>query len=289
MSVSIPTAYVDQFSATVHLLAEQRMSRLRSSVQSEAVTGDSFSKDRIGSTQDEANLITSLHGDTPLNNTPHTRRWGFVSDYDVADLIDKQTRVKLLIDPDSSYTIRHAGVMGRQMDQVIIDAIEGTAKTGHTGTGSQALPSGQKIAHGSAGLTIAKLIEAKELLDASEVDDFFPRVFVCKAKQISDLLATTQVTSADFNTIQALVQGKVDTYMGFKFIRSERCTDQGSNITSCYAYASTAVMLGINSEPTSSADNRPDKRNAKQIYTTMSIGAVRVEDEQVVEVSCSEA
>ena len=133
MSISIPESYVEQFSANVHMLAEQKMSRLRQAVRVEPVTGESAAFERIGGI-DAPNKITTLHGDTPLNNTPHTRRWAFMADYDVADLIDRQSRVKLLIDPDSVYTRRHAGTMGRGIDDSIIAALGGSAATGHTGT-----------------------------------------------------------------------------------------------------------------------------------------------------------
>ena len=51
------------------------------------------------------------------------------------------------------------------MDDEIISALIGSANTGKTGSTSVALPAAQKIAHGSAGLTIAKLVEAKQKLD----------------------------------------------------------------------------------------------------------------------------
>ena len=286
MSVSIPTSYVDQFSATVHLLAEQKTSRLRGSVRIEPVVGESFAVERVGGI-DVANKVLELHGDTPLNNTPHTRRWGFMVDYDVADLIDKQSRVKLLITPDSIYVRRHSGTMGRSVDDAIIDALGGSAASGKKGTTLVALPAGQKIAHGSVGLTVDKLIQAKEKLDAAEVDEFIPRFFICQAKQLRNLLEDDKVTSSDFNTVRALVRGELDEYLGFKFIRTERL-DLLSTARLCYAYAMDGVTLGIADEPKSVASPRPDKRMAQQIYTWGTWGGVRVEDEMVVEVSCTE-
>lgn len=283
-AVDIPEAYVRQFSANVHMLSEQRMSRLRRTVTSEPVTGEAFSEDRIGTTQDAANPVTGLHGDTPLNNTPNSRRWGYIQDYDVADLLNKTSQVKLLIDPESKYTIRHAGVLGRTMDTTIISALGGTAVTGKTGTGTQALPSAQKIAHGSLGLTVKKLIDAKTLLDAAEVDEIYERFLVVSAAEIADLLADDKVTSADYNTIQALVQGKINQYLGFTFIRSQRLV-VASSVRKCYAYVAPAVLFGTQVEPNTVVAPRPDKRMATQIYTSGSFGAVRIEDEQVVEIS----
>ena len=289
-SVTIPESYVEQFSANVLLLAEQRMSRLRSTVMIEPVVGESFAIERLGGI-DAPNTVTTLHGDTPLNNTPNSRRWGFMADFDLADLIDKQSRVRMLIDVDSKYTMRHAGSMGRGIDDSIIDALGGNAAEGKSGTTIVALPTAQKIVHGSVGLTIAKLIQAKEKLDAAEVDEFIPRTFACGSRQIRDLMEDDKITSADFNTVKALVEGKVDTFMGFNFVRTERL-DVGivaASIRQCYAYANTAVTLGIAQEPQSIASVRPDKRMSSQIYTFGTWGAVRGEDVQVVEVQASEA
>ena len=286
MSVTIPESYVNQFSATVHLLAEQKMSRLRKTVRIEPVVGESFAVETVGGI-DKANTVLELHGDTPLNNTPHARRWGFMVDYDVADLIDKQSRVKLLITPDSIYVRRHAGTMGRSVDDEVLRALENSAATGKTGTTLVALPSAQKIAAGSVGLTVSKLIQAKEILDASEVDEFIPRFFLVAAKQLRNLLEDDKVTSSDFNTVKALVHGEINEYLGFTFVRTERMTKSGSDRL-CYAYAMDAISLGIADEPKSVASPRPDKRMAQQIYTWGTWGAVRVEDKMVVEIKCQE-
>ena len=287
MSITVPESYVEQFSANVHMLAEQRFSRLRNTVREEPVTGESFAVERVGGI-DKPNEITSLHGDTPLNNTPHTRRWGFMTDYDVADLIDKQSRVKLLIDPASIYTRRHAGTMGRQLDDTIIAALRGNAAAGKSGTTTVALPAGQKVAASSTGMTIAKLIDAKEILDAAEVDEFIPRFLAISAKQLSDLLEDDKVSSNDYNTVKALVRGELDTYLGFTIIRTERLPIITGTDRACLAWALDGLALGVADPPQSVASPRPDKRMSLQIYTWGTWGAVRVEDEMVVEIAAKE-
>lgn len=288
MSFEIPVSYVEQFSANVHMLAEQRMSRLENWVMREDVVGESFAKERVGNV--EANLISNLHGDTPLNPTPHSRRWGFMKDYDVADLIDKESKLKLLIDPMGPYTMKHAGAMGRAKDLEIIRAAEGTAQEGKNGSTAAALPAAQQIAAGGTGLTTAKVRNAKKLLDQAEVDEFIPRVFVTNAEGMDDLLAETEVTSSDFNTVKALVRGEIDTWVGFRFIRTELLTTQstGPTVKRNLAWAMQGITLGMGADIRSIGSPRPDKRHSQQIYTWMSIGAVRVEDVQVVAVDVQE-
>ena len=297
MSVSIPNWMVQQFSTNVHMLAEQKMSKLLPTVMEEPdVTSEAKAVERLGTTQDAPSQITTRHGDTPVGNTAHTRRWLFPGDYDVpADLIDNNDKVKLLIDPESGYTLRHAGVMARGIDDAIVSALGGTAIQGQYGPNSQgtsvSLPSAQKIAHGSAGLTIAKLIQAQEIFDEADIDEMWERYFVGTPAQRSDLLNTTEVTSADYNTVKALVEGKINQFMGFtfKWLSSKRLPTIASNIRGNYAYAKPAVRIGFAQHPTTSVDKRPDKRNSMQVYTWGSWGAVRVEDELVIQVACDES
>ena len=127
----------------------------------ETVVGKHAYFERIGAVS--AQKRVSRHSDTPQIDTPHSRRRVSMSDYEWADLIDQQDRVRTLIDPTSSYAQAAAFALGRAMDDEIITAISGTAFSGETGSTSVALPSAQKITEsGTDGMTIAKLREAKE-------------------------------------------------------------------------------------------------------------------------------
>jgi len=163
MSTQITTAFVEQYKSNVFHLAQQKGSRLREAVRSETVTGKAHFFERIGSTA--AQKRTSRHSDTPRMDTPHSRRKVTMDDYDWADLIDNEDKVRMLISPQSEYALAGAYAMGRAMDDAIIAAATGNAYGGVAGGTTVPLPSGQKIVHGSANLTIAKLLEAKKILD----------------------------------------------------------------------------------------------------------------------------
>jgi hypothetical protein len=111
---------------------------------------------------------------------------------------------------------------------------------------------------------------------------------VVTARQIRELLEDDKVTSQDFNTVKALVKGEVDEYMGFRFIRTQRLIST-SSVRNCFFYASPAIRFGMQIAPNSTQSIRPDKRNAAQIYTCGSWGALRVEDKMVVSVLCDES
>tara|TARA_B100001123_G_scaffold273415_1_gene304255 strand:- start:2745 stop:3584 length:840 start_codon:yes stop_codon:yes gene_type:complete len=278
LSTQITTAFVNQYSANVQMLSQQMGSLLRDAVDTETVNGDKAFFEQVGSAAAQAR--TTRHGDTPLMDTPHARRMVTLTDYEYADLIDDQDKLRLLIDPTSTYARAAAAAIGRAMDDAIITALGGTAKTGTTGSTSTALPSAQKIVHGSAGLTLAKMISAKKILDEADTDPSIPRYMVVSPEQIEDLLNLSTVTSADYNTVKALVQGDIDTFMGFKFIRSNRLTDDGTSRL-CYAWAQEGCKLAIGKEPTAKIDERSDKSYATQVYYCSSFGATRMQETSV--------
>ena len=198
----------------------------------------------------------------------------------------------MLIDPTSSYAKAAAAAMGRSMDDTVISALQGSAQAGVAGATAVALPTSSKFATANQadGLTIAKMIAAKKFFDLNDVDPSIPRYIVCGATQIADLLGTTQVTSSDFNTVKALAAGDIDTFMGFKFILSNRLNFDATHGDDRLAFAFTqdSIKLGVGKDITAKIDVRPDKSYATQVYTCMDIGAVRMEENKVVEIACDE-
>ena len=212
-----------------------------------------------------------------------------MSDFEYADLIDQQDRVRTLIDPTSQYALAAAYAMGRSMDDEIIAAVSGNAFGGETGSTTIALPSAQKITEsGTAGLTIAKLRSAKEIMDSQSIDPSIPRTIVVSPKQITDLLGTTEVTSSDFNTVKALANGEISSFLGFNFIVSNRLTSSSSKRL-CLAFTNDAIKLALGKDVMTRIDERADKGYSTQVYVCMTMGATRLEDEKVVTIQAHEA
>ena len=288
MSSQITTAFVQQYSSNVQLLSQQKGSLLRNAVRVESQVGKNAFYDQVGSATAQKRL--SRHADTPQLDTPHARRRVSLVDYEYADLIDDQDKVRTLIDPTSPYSQATAFAMGRAIDDEIISAAFGTAYTGETGSTSTTFPAGQVVAVGSpvAGLSIAKLVEAKQLLDEANVDTTLPRYVAVAPEQLADLLNITTVTSSDYNTVKALVQGEIDTFLGFKFIVSTRLSSESGTNRRVIAWAEDGLLLSIGKDITAKIDERADKGYATQVYYAMSIGATRMEEEKVVEIKCRE-
>src|SRR5690606_11910239 len=89
------------------------------------------------------------------------------------------------------------------------------------------LPAAQKIPHGNAGFTLQKWLQMKEIIDSSDVDPDEPRFLIITAKQVTNVLTTTEIKSADYNSVKALSEGRIDTFLGFKVIRTQRLKSDG--------------------------------------------------------------
>jgi hypothetical protein len=215
-----------------------------------------------------------------------------MDDYNWADLIDKADKVRMLADPASEYMKAGVWAMGRQMDDIIIAAMSGNAVSIDEDDASSnvALPAAQKIAvSGTTDMNITKLLQAKKILDASDVDPDLPRHIVMKSNQFYDLLNDDEIQSSDYNTVKALVAGEIDTFAGFKFHRSERLAVDGSGDTLCLAWIPEGIGMSMGMDVKTEISERSDKNYSTQVYAQMCLGAVRIEDEKVVEIACTDS
>ena len=286
MSTQVTTAFVQQFSNNITMLAQQSGSRLRGAVSEESVTGEKAFFDQVSAVA--AVKRTSRHGDTPLVETPHSRRQVTMDTWEWSDLIDSADKVAMLADPTNVYARTAANAIGRSIDDVIISAATGTAKTGKAGASSTSMLAANTIAHGSADLTIAKLLAAKKALDLNDVDPSIPRYIAVGPNQIEALLGTTQVTSSDYNTVKALSAGIVDSFLGFKFIVTNRLA-LASNIRTCFAWAEDGIKLAMGKDVMARIDERADKSYSTQVYYCATFGSTRMEEEKVVSIACDES
>ena len=297
MSYSIPENHVRQFKANVRMLSQQKNSRLRRTVRDDGdIVGDRVHFDRIGA--QEASKITNRHGDTQLANSEHSRRTAFMNGYEYAELVDKQDKLKTLYDPQNYYAMNGRSAMGRAFDDEIILALGGNAYIDVDGSTGLALPAAQKVAvdshtydtaTGDANLTISKLMSVRDTIYGAEVDEELKLYFVATQKMLSGLLYDQdyRIADVDYNTVKALVNGEVNTLLGFEFVRSQRLKNDSSGNRLGYAYTENAIGCGVPEDITVSIDKRPDKKNSMQVYVEMHTGAVRIEDAHVVEVACA--
>jgi hypothetical protein len=297
MADTIPSHFTTQFSTNWIHRINQKKSRLDAFIEFEDFDGERKRYDRIGSMS--AQLRTERKAATRITNATDDSRWAFRKNYDLANLLDKDDAKNLgqLVLPTSSYLQEHAAAYNRSVDDEAWGCAMGAVITGELGTDSTAFPTSTNFigkdgtigsdAGTSAGLTLAKLLTAREILDGADADDDAPRVLVCTAEEITALLNTTEVKSADYNTVKALAAGQIDTFMGFKFIRIKRIPN-ASNLRTCVAWIKGAIKV-IRGARMSRITQRDDLSFATQVYSEWYLGSTRVHDEAVVKINCKSA
>ena len=293
---NITTAFVKQFGENVKLLSQQRGTKLSDCVENEMVIGEEWFTDQIGSVSPVP--VKDRHSDSPILSTPHMRRRGTIEDFVWGDMIDKEDKVRMLIDPESKYVLNASYGMGRTKDDVIISAFDGVAYTGKKGTTPKALPSSQKIdtdfvASGThTGLTYEKILNARTIIEDNDVDTDDPMnelFLLCSPLDIQNLLKQTEIKSADYNTVKALAQGTIDQYMGFTFkkLSSKRILKSSDGLDRrCIAWAKSGMAMGVANEVEANVSKRADKNYNWYAHLKMTVGAVRLEEEKVVQVNC---
>jgi len=294
----VPEFYKTMFSTNWLTLAQQVPSKLTGLVTMERVLGKEKKMNQLGSRTPQR--ITGRAQETRISDQTMAARWLSPYPYDDAVLFDKWDDELLgdITRPDSTVLAQMVAGFNRAKDGVILSAATGSARTGTDGTGSTALGSGQQVAvdyveAGSAansGLTVAKLRQAKYLMDVADVEDE-GRVLALAAKQLQDLLRTTEVTSEDFNTVKALVAGQIDTFMGFKFVKVTKDAFpyvSATDIRSAVAFQKNGIAF-TDTGIITHMDTRVDLSHAAQLRVEGMFGATRMEEPRVVEILCDES
>ena len=308
MPDTIPQHYATEFSTNWIHRVQQTKARLDEFVEDEAFNGERKRYDRLAA--QNSRQRTERKGPTNITDPGNDSRWVFRRSFDIGNLLDKDDALNLapIVLPTSDYVRSHTAAYLRDADDVAWQAALGAAMTGEFGTNSTPLPAltqwigkGGRIGENggtASGLTVDKLIKANRVLQDADLEDGAPRVLVCTAVEIENLLSSTKVTSADYNTVKALVNGTIDTFMGFKFRIIKRLprgdggpetTATGTgNIRRCVAWVKGAIKRTKGSM-TSDISIRKDLSMATQIYSAWNLGAVRVYDEGVVQIDCDES
>lgn len=292
----IPTFYVQQFSSNIQLKLQQKGSVLRECVMSGMHVGSQASPvDQFGAVS--ANKVTSRYAPIVQVDAPTDRRWVFPQDYDLAQLLDNFDKLRLLIDPMSSYVENAVNALGRSMDSEILSGLINTNSVGVAGAGTASLASSQivNVATGSTAatnLTVAKLRAAKKIMMANYVNFAQDEVYCAiNAANHDSLLAEVQIISADFNSPERpiLEEGMVTRFLGINFIHTELLftgtDDAAGTSTAVPMWAKSGSYLGIWNDLNSKITERPDLESIPyQAYVKGTFGGTRLEEKKVVKI-----
>jgi hypothetical protein len=296
MSQFVTTHFVQQYTTNVQILAQQKGSRFRNAV----TTGNYVGRQGVPVEQFAATTATKRTTRYPSltpADTQTDRRWVYPSDYDWNDLIDGIDKLRMLIDPQSSYVTNGMNAMARAMDDEIIAAFFGIAQTGGTGATATPFPGSQQVsasegAAAATGMNVEKIKAGIQMLLAAEAYDpsSGQRLYCATtAKQNRNLMDEVQVINADYNPEKAVINdGFLMSWGRVDFIHSERLPTNGSNQTRCPLWVKEGMHLGMWQDLSADVSQRKDLAGLPwQVYLYGTFGGTRLQEKMVVELPCA--
>ena len=308
VGASINEVAAAQFRVNVLHLSQQRSSRLLPYVQTESIKGESAFFDRIGQT-----AMVRKYGrnqDVIEQDATFSRRMLTVIPWYWAKYTDDFDKIQNIHDPESEYSRAAEMALARRIDITNIVGILGTAYAGKRGATAVELPATQKLAATSgiasvvhSKLSLSALRAARQLLWENEalMDDGQMIPFVTTGENIMALLQDPNITSADYNTVKSLVNGEIDSFMGFKFIRIEflpvntggagnynneagNATVVTATATRNFCFVPECIKFGLGNQPKSKIAEIPQKLDSTLVTLQAYVGSMRMEEVKVVEV-----
>jgi hypothetical protein len=279
MAVSLSTNFVTLFDAEVKqgYQAQQQLAgtcRIRS-----GVVGSTVKFPKVG--KGVAGLRIPQTDVTPLN-VAHTNVTATLSDYAAPEYTDIFDQSHVNYNERQELVKVVSGAIGRRADQIKLDALAAS---------STSLTVANSIGGSNTNLVVAKIREAKRLLDGNNVPAG-NRYFLMSADGLANLLSQTEISSSDYNTVKSLVNGAVDTFLGFRFImmgdRDEGgLSIDGSSDRSTFAWHSDALGYA-ESIGQATEINYIAEKTSWLVTGKLSAGAVAIDDEGIVKITTRE-
>lgn len=292
MTATIENAFVQTYETNVRHLAQQSPTRLRPYVMERGLNSEKHNWERIGS--NEVNQKTTRLQVTPDDTYAFSRRVSVPKTYDTGSSTEQEEIVQMIIDPNSAYAHAHAMAMRRGFDDEIISAATGDALDG---AGNPVVfPNSQKVFGNTVDvydtpINFDLITQVTERFLENDIDPSEPKVFVIGPTQARKLLQLTEASNADYNSLRPLQsRGIVDYWMGYSWLVSTRLlhpTAPGTDIQ-CFAMTKRALGLMVDRDITSRIAEDPSFSFVWRLYSYMTIGAVRVEDEHIVQLQVAD-
>jgi hypothetical protein len=285
MSYNVPVHHVQQYKANVEHLLQQMDTRLLSACTSSHDYQGKGIKfiEQIGVAKVQKR--TQRHADVKPVNLPGDARWFFPDDYELPELVDDQDKLRMLFDPTSYYAQSFKMAHLRGIDEAILDAFFAIAFTGENGTTQTAFPTAtQQIAAGGFGVTVVKMLQAREILRAAENDENDPMFMAITAKDETSLFNEIEIVNTQWAGQErpVLKSGKLESFLGFNFIHTELIRLSGAE-RRIPCWVKSGMHVGFLKDVTTDVGPRRDKGATMQVYTCASYGASRTQEKKIVE------
>lgn len=268
MSISIDQAFINQYSAEVKEAYQRMGSLLRGTCRTEPIRDGAnmyFPTVGKGSASTKAR-----HAVVAPMNQVHAQVSVTLADYYAGDWVDKFDLLKTNIGERQIVANGGAYALGRKSDDLILAALnKGSAD----------------IAHGSAGLTMAKVQSIIQKAGEADIPDDGQRFAVIAPKAWADLLGLDKFTSRDYvgddPVLKAAGPTRVRQWMGITWIMHSAIKVSGSTYTNFFWHRSAAghvIAADVQTEVTYHGD-----RVSWFVNSMMSQAAVKIDSTGILQ------
>jgi hypothetical protein len=277
MAQSITNAFVTLFDEEVKQ-AYQGEALLRGTMRTRTgVQGNTVKFPKIG--KGVATVRVPQTDVTPLNVT-YSQVTATMSDYIAAEYSDIFHQSHVNFDERRELVQVVSKAIARRMDQLCIDALDAASSPSTVAT---------SVGGAASNMNIEKLRAAAKALNDNNVPAE-GRHLLMHSSQLDAMLGETEITSSDFATVKALVRGEVTSFMGFNIItmgdRDEGGVPKPSTRT-CFAWHQDSMGYAESISQKSEVNYIPEKTSFL-VSSMFSAGAVAIDDEGIVKISCTE-
>ena len=282
MSTNLSPAFVQLFEAEVHQ-AYQGAAVLRGAGRTRTgVTGDTVKFPKVG--KGTASVRVPQTDVTPIN-AAFSQVSVSMQDFVAAEYSDIFNQQKVNFDERQELAQVVGNAIGRREDQIIIDALN--AASAGSSVAKTVVTSGSAAA---SNLNVGKILAAKKALDAKNVPPT-DRHFVIHANNLAGLLGDERAISSDFQTVQALVSGSINTMLGFQFHivgdRDEGGLPLATADRTCFAFHRSALGVGVGIAPKTEINYIPEKTSFL-VTAMLSMGSGVIDTDGLCDVICEE-
>lgn len=276
MSVSLSNAFVTLFDAEVKQAYQGKAMLVAAVRQRRGVEGSTVKFPKVG--RGVASARVTQTDVTPMNVGFSTVTCT-LSDFNAAEYSDVFSQQKVNFDERSELVQVVGNAIGRRQDQLILDALVAASSTGTVAN---------SIGGSNTNMNISKLREAAKILNTKNVPSD-GRHIIIHANSLASMLEQTSVTSSDFNTVKALVQGEINQYMGFTFHVLGDRTEGGlpidaSSDRTLFAFHKDAIGYAEGIAPKTEINYIPEK-TSYLVNALFSAGAIAIDSEGIVKIT----
>ena len=286
MVASIDNALITEFSAMVHTVAQQKISRLKPYVRQVQMSGDVWTYDGLGRV--EAREIEGRNVPATFDDITHSRRKMSRRRFVINLPVDASDVRGALLNPESEYATAVANGMVRQIDRVIYQAAFADVLTGRDfSTTVTAAADGVLTVDATAGLTYEKLLEINQNFFENDVgiDDTERTFLTITGKQQTALMGEIEFINNQYNTAApngGVGKGVIQTGLGLDLVPiaggvSAPIIPTVSGERALLAASDRGLILGVSKEMSVTIKDRPDYFETTQVQVIMEMGAVRTE------------